>query len=135
MDKLFPLTLIHANPLLGDIARALRTPEFNNLSIRMRMNIVNAYLNYLCSVKGSNPDPMRYDFGLPPRFHTALLEWLSDYVNDIIYDTTGISPSHPECESIRNRVLTKVTGTQVLPIIIAVDSESKKDRELYDRHM
>ena len=139
MDKdLFPLTLIYAQPMAGNVRRAINDPAFDRKTIRMQMNIVCAYLNYVClsAVQSARrPKDMQYEFGLSAAGHQALIEYCDDYLAEIIEDTLGVERDSKQANIVRMRVLLKVTGTQMLPIIIAVDSESKKDRELYDRHM
>ena len=130
-----PLLLIYVHPILTDVKEAIRSSIFDRFSVRQQMNVICAYLDYVCTVNSGQSNEMKYDYGLTTREHRRLLDYLEQYVNDLIADTSALRLSKAQVESIRPRLLFKVTGTQALPIIIGVDSENHKDRELYDRHM
>lgn len=134
-EFLLPLLLIYVHPIVTDVKIAIRSSVFERMSVRQQMNVICAYLDYVCSVAGENSNEMKYDYGLSTSEHRRLLDYLEQYINDLIADMSPLRLSRAQVGSIRPRLLFKVTGTQTLPVIIGVDSENHKDRELYDRHM
>lgn len=130
-----PLTLIYVYPLLSDISRLLNYAPFERYTARKKMSIVGEYLNYVCMRSINRRDPIKYDYGLPDDVHENLVAYLDGYVSDMIADQVGMNLSNEQIKQIKLRLLFKVTGSQALPIIISVDSENSKDRELYDAHM
>jgi len=134
-EFLLPLTLIHVHPLLADVKEAIRSSVFDRFSVRQQMNIVCSYLEFVCTPGNEFSTDTKYDYGLAVGAHVELIHYLRRYVSDLIADTSPVNLSSSQIENIRPRLLFKVTGTQALPVIIGVDSENLRDRELYDRHM
>ena len=134
-EFLLPLLLIYVHPIVTDVKVAIRSPVFERLSVRQQMNVICAYLDYVCTARSGNKHQMKYDYGLSTGEHLRLLDYLEQYIDDLIADMSPLRLSKAQVGSIRPRLLFKVTGTQTLPVIIGVDSENHKDRELYDRHM